>query len=166
MPAARDRLSQMIARLSTQRACLSFARSVLENVPGVVLEIGLGKGRTFDYLRSLFPDREIYAFDRSVHCPDDVRPDPEHLILGEFRTTLRQQGSRMGRVAALAHADIGSSDADRDAALCRDVAPLIGALVRNGGMVICDREMPAPAWEIIPRPTGAGDWPYFIYRLS
>lgn len=160
-----DRLSQMIARLSTQRACLDFARSTIATLPGPVLEIGLGKGRTFDYLKSLFPDREIFAFDRSVHCPDAVRPDPDHLVLGDFRTTLRQQAERLGRTAALAHADIGSANRVRDDELSRTVTPLIGALVKSRGLVVTDRAMRDPRWEVVPLPPGAGEWPYFIYRM-
>jgi hypothetical protein len=33
----------------------------LEGVPGCIFELGLGSGRTFDHLRQLFPDREIFA---------------------------------------------------------------------------------------------------------
>ena len=43
-------------------------------LPGHVLEVGLGKGRTYDRLRTLFPQRAIYAFDRELHCPARLRP--------------------------------------------------------------------------------------------
>jgi hypothetical protein len=156
----------MIARLGTQRACLNFARGAIENCRGTILEIGLGKGRTYDYLRSVFPQREIFAFDRILHCPADVRPDPRHLILGDFRTTLREAARRMGRNAALVHADIGSDDAGRDAALATPIAPLIDELVAPGGLIIGDREMHMPNWGALPLPQDAEGWRYYIYRVG
>ncbi len=166
MSAQTDRLSRMIARLSTQRACLSFASAEIEIVQGTVVEIGLGKGRTYDYLRRVFPQREIFAFDNIVHCPADVQPDAHHLILGDFRTTLREAAVRLGRGAALVHADIGSDDADRDAVLATAIAPLIDALVTPGGLIIGDREMHLPNWNALPLPQDAAGWPYYVYRAG
>ncbi len=163
---SQDRLSRMIVRLCTQRACLRFAGESVADCPGVILEIGLGKGRTYDFLRRQFPEREIFAFDRILHCPDDVRPDPDRLILGDFLKTLPEQFERMGRTAALAHADIGSDDTKRDARLAAAIAPLIHRLVRPQGLVVTDRAMSMPKWFSLPLPPDAGDWPYYIYRVD
>lgn len=156
----------MIARLCTQRACLRFAGAVVSVRPGSILEIGLGKGRTYDFLRAQFPQREIFAFDRILHCPEDVRPEPDHLILGDFLATLPAFTERMGRTAALAHADIGSGDPSRDAALAAEIAPLIDRLVQRHGLVLTDRAMSMPEWVSLPLPPGAGDWPYYIYKVG
>lgn len=163
---SQDLLSRMIARLRAQRACLRFAGSAIAELPGPILEIGLGKGRTYDFLRTQFPDRKIFAFDRSVHCADEVRPDADHLVLGEFLVTLRAHAARMGRSAALAHADIGSGDAERDAELAAAIAPLIHGLVRDQALVLTDRSMSMPEWVSQPLPPDAGDWPYYIYRVG
>jgi hypothetical protein len=156
----------MIARLRTQRACLRFAGMIVASRSGVILEIGLGKGRSYDFLRKHLPQREIFAFDRTVHCADEVRPDSEHLILGDFLTTLPAFRERMGRRAVLAHADIGSGDAASDARLAAAVAPLIDALVQPQGLILTDRAMSMPDWVSLPLPAGAGDWPYYIYRAG
>lgn len=163
---SQDRLSRMIARLSAQRACLRFAGGAVDDLAGDILEIGLGKGRTYDFLRAQFPKRNIFAFDRIVHCPDDVRPDPEHLILGDFLTTLSEHAHVAGRAAALAHADIGSDAPERDARLAAAIAPLIDALVLPRGLVLTDRSMSMPNWISLPPPPDAGDWPYYIYRVE
>ena len=160
-----DRLSRMIERLVTQRACIDHAVAEIDRAPGVILEIGLGKGRTYDRLRTLMPRREIFAFDRLVHCPEEVRPDRAHLFLGDFRETLDAACRRLGaHCAALVHADVGSEDRGADASLAAEIAPLIDRLLRYGGLVLSDREMPFGSWEARPRPPGAGDWPYFLYR--
>ncbi len=166
MTKSEDRLSRMISRLCTQRACLRFAGAAVAECSGAILEIGLGKGRTYDFLRKQFPRREVFAFDRVLHCADEVRPDPDHLILGEFLTTLPAHRERMGRTAALAHADIGSDDPARDARLAAAIAPLIDQLVQRQGLVLSDCAMSTPEWVSLPLPPGAGDWPYYIYQVG
>ena len=156
----------MIARLVAQRACLDHAASVLADTPGFVLEVGLGKGRTYDHLRTLFPDREIYVFDRDVHAPAEVMPDEARLSLGDFRVTLPAAFKRLGRGAVLAHADIGTSKREHDAVLAAEIAPALAELVRPGGWVITDRAMERPGWSRRPLPDGAGEWAYFIYRVE
>ena len=61
-----SRLDSFIRRLQAQRACLNEAVAQIRGVEGFVLELGLGNGRTFDHLREICPDREIYVFDRDT----------------------------------------------------------------------------------------------------
>ena len=83
-----SRLERMIARLTTQRALLDGVAAQVAGVDGSILEIGLGKGRTYSHLRGLFPDREIWAFDFEVHAPAHSRPDESRILLGDFRDSL------------------------------------------------------------------------------
>ena len=82
-----DALSRMRERLTSQAACLAAAIERIGAIPGLVLEIGLGKGRTYDFLRSRLATREIFAFDRDLHAPAALHPDPAHMVRGEFRTS-------------------------------------------------------------------------------
>jgi hypothetical protein len=161
-----DRLERMIERLVTQRACLDYAAQFIADIPGVILEVGLGKGRTFDHLRRLFPERELYAFDRDVHAPADVVPDGRYLVLGDFRQTLAAASTRLGHSAALIHADIGSEDSARDRALAAAIAPLVVRLLRPGALVVTDRELAAAALVVQSLPPAVGRFPYFIYRAA
>ena len=161
-----SRLDRMIERLLTQRACLRFAADAIEGLPGPVLELGLGKGRTYDYLRQARPDREIIAFDREIHAPPDCVPDAAHLVLGEFISTLPAFAKRPGPPAALVHADIGSEKPERDRRLAAAVAPLITALSQTGTIVITDRAMADEGWHSLPLPNDAGRWDYYIYRVG
>lgn len=166
-----SRLERMIARLLTQRACIGEAARLIGDLGGPVLEIGLGKGRTYSHLRATLPDREIFAFDRDVHAPPDSVPDVDHLLLGDFRDTLSDALHRIGRRAALAHADIGTEDRRADEALAQLIAHRLVTLVAPGGVVLTDREMrvgglsalPLPE---VPLPQGIGPWTYFMYRLT
>jgi len=158
-------LDRMISRLITQRACLDFACEQLRDVAGAVLEVGLGKARTFDHIRERFEGRALFAFDFEVHAPKRLVPQEDTLFLGDFRETLRRAETELGRSAALVHADIGSRDRAADAVLAAEIAPLIGQLLVPGGMVITDREMSGEGWDPLAQPEGAsGDWPYFMYR--
>jgi hypothetical protein len=51
-----SRLDSLIRRIRAQRACLNRAADLIKGVPGPVLELGLGNGRTYDHLRELMPD--------------------------------------------------------------------------------------------------------------
>ena len=83
-----SRLDSAIRRLQAQRACLDTAAGMITGMPGVVLELGLGNGRTFDHLRSRLPERDIYVFDRQVAAHPDCIPRDDHLFLGDLAETL------------------------------------------------------------------------------
>ncbi len=59
-----SRLDSFIRRMLAQRACLNWAAEAVAGIAGPVLELGLGNGRTYDHLRELLPEREIYVFER------------------------------------------------------------------------------------------------------
>jgi len=162
----RSRLERMIERLVTQRACIDFAIDRIGSIHGPVLEVGLGKGRTYDYIRRRLPNREIFAFDKEVHAPNDCIPDSDHLIVGDFRETLANFKTSTHVPVALVHADFGSEDADRDRRLASALAPLLATLVQPGAMILADRVMQAPGWSSLPLPDSAGAWSYFIYCVS
>lgn len=159
-------LDRMIDRLTTQRACLAHGAALVAGLPGPVLELGLGKGRTYDHLRHLLPDREIFVFDRDLHAPAAYMPDPDHLILGELTVTLRTAAARLGGPAALAHADIGTSDRAADGPLAARVGEGLARRMRPGGIVLSDRDLAVPGWRALELPTDAGTWPYFMWRVG
>ncbi len=161
-----DALSRMLARLQTQKACLDYAAQQVATLPGHVLEVGLGKGRSYDRLRTLFPQRAIYAFDREVHCPLRLRPPAARLFLGDFRTSLPAAFERLGRSAALAHVDLGTDDFARDCALAAEIAPLLDRLLCPNAMVLCDRPMDGPGWSAMPHPAADAAFPYYLYRTA
>jgi hypothetical protein len=172
-----SRLDRMLARLLTQRACLNHAATLIESLPGVVLELGLGKGRTWSHLCALFPRRDIHAFDHGLHAPEDLTPPEGHLILGDLHDTLPAAMQRFGGNVALIHADIGTADGEGElGASDRELARMVGAaaadLVTTGGVLLGDREMcaeDAAAFERLPTPDadlpdGIAPWPYYLCR--
>ncbi len=159
-----SRLDVNIARLLAQRACLDALAADIADVPGPVVELGLGNGRTFDHLREKLPDREIFVFERQPAPHPDCWPEPGHLIEGDFVDTLPEARARLPGPAALVHADVGTADPDRNARLARWLAGVVPAFVRPGGVVGCDQALDDP--RLAPRPLPAEVAPglYHLYR--
>jgi S-adenosyl-L-methionine methyltransferase len=159
-----SRLDSFIRRLQAQRACLDHAADLIRDLPGPVLELGLGNGRTFDHLRQRLPDRVLFAFDRQLAAHPDCIPPPGHLLLGELNETLPQMFGRIGGTAALLHADLGSGDAAANRRLAVTIAPLIEPLAAPGGIVLSDQELAAPRLRPAALPADVPPGRYFLYR--
>jgi predicted O-methyltransferase YrrM len=150
-----SRLDTFIARLEAQRACLDHAARLIAGLPGNVLEFGLGNGRTYDHLREKLRDRDIYVFERQVTAHPDCIPPASRLFLGEFLETLPRAVARLGRAAtALAHLDIGASDAAASRRLAAAMMPLVLQLLRPGGILVSDQPVAGPALDPLPLPAG------------
>ena len=158
-------LDRMIARLTAQRTALRWALDRLEGTPGMILEVGLGKGRTYDFLRRSAAPRDILVFDRDLHVGPGLVPEEDRLFLGDFRDTLPGAATLFGPCARLAHADFGSPDRKHDARQAEWLGPLIAPLMRPGGLVVSDRVFAVPGWERQELPD-LGDWPYFAWRVG
>ena len=159
-----SRLDSVIRRLLAQRACLDHAVAMIGGRPGPLLEVGLGHGRTYDYLRTVCPGRDIYVFERRVAPGAEAVPPPDRLILGDIRETLPAFGTRRPRAAALLHSDIGNGDARRNARLADLLAARLPALMRPGGIVLSDQELACDGVERLAPPTGVSADRYFLYR--
>jgi len=158
-------LEDLIRRFTAQRLVLEHAVALTAELDGIVAELGLGKGRTFDHLRERLPGRAIYAFDRELSCEPHLAPRPEHRVFGELRETLPPFCDRFAGRAALVHSDLGTRDPARDRRLVEFVARELERLVRPGAVVASDRPMPGPGWPALPLPGGA-EWPYYLYRVA
>ncbi|MFI4988306.1 MAG: class I SAM-dependent methyltransferase, partial [Alphaproteobacteria bacterium] len=147
-----SRLDSFIRRLLAQRACIDEAAALIAAVPGPLLELGLGNGRTYDHLRERFPGRDIFVFDRELAAHPSSRPDLAHFIEGDFRATLPAALPRIRGKAALAHCDVGSHSREASRALAAAIAPLLAPLMAEGGIVLGDQPMPYPSWRELPLP--------------
>lgn len=154
----------MILRLEAQRACLNWARTAVADLPGPIVELGLGNGRTYDHLRSLFPDRHIFVLERQPAPHPACMPDAQHLIVGDLRDTLPGLLAMIGSPAAFVHSDIGTADAARNARIAAWLAEALPPLVAPGGLVASDQKLDSDALERLPLPGGLPVDRYFLYR--
>ncbi len=161
-----SRLDSFIRRVSAQRDCLNLAADLIRDIPGPVIELGLGNGRTYDHLRELFPDREIFVFDRRVAAHPDCIPDDDHMLLGDITETLPAAGRIIGAPVALAHCDMGTGEKDSNAKLAAFIAPAVSALMAPGGIVLSDQEYNVDGWTALPLPDGVRPGRYFINKVG
>lgn len=159
-----SRLDSFIRRLEAQRACLDWACEIVADIPGIVLELGLGNGRTYDHLRArLSAARGLYAFDRRLAAHPDCAPPTGRLVLGELHQTLPcfQAGP-----VALVHADLGTGEAEPTAALALWLGPVLAPLMTAGGIVLSDQALADPRLLPLQLPLGISVGRYWAYRRS
>ncbi|MDG4882689.1 class I SAM-dependent methyltransferase [Mesorhizobium sp. WSM4884] len=155
------RLENFISRMTAQRDILDHVCVEVAKMEGLVLELGLGNGRTFHHLRERLPGRRIVAFDREVGAHASSIPEAENLVLGEIRETARRF---IGIDAALVHADIGTGYDDRDAVTATWLPDLIAGLLRVGGFAVSGTPLDHPQLQRLPAPTSEPAYRYFLCR--
>ncbi len=158
-----SRLDSFLRRLTAQRDCLDLAAAMIAGLDGVVVELGLGNGRTYDHLRQILPGREIFVFDRHVAAHPDCVPDAGHMIVGDLLDTL-PAAVRLRRRAVLAHCDIGSGDAEATTRLAAAIGPALAPLMRPGAIVLADQPMGMVGWRALDLPPGVAPGRYFMWR--
>ena len=160
-----SRLEEFTNRFLSQAAAINEAAEHLTDVPGVIIELGLGKGRTFDHLRERFPDREIYVFDRELSCEQEYAPPHKYRVFGDIRKTLPSFCNRFHGQVAFAHSDIGTKDRQKDAPLTQFVvSQLTQLLTLEGALLASDRPMEAEQWHELPLLPEFKVWRYHMYR--
>ena len=158
------RLDSAIRRLTAQRDLLNWASTVVAPT-GLVLEIGLGNGRTYDHLRARMPGREIFVFERSPAAHPDCIPPDDRLVVGDIFETLPLFTGRLGAgSAALIHIDIGSGDEEANRSLALRLSPLLEDLLQPGGLLVGDRAFHMPRCRDISADAGVPEGRYFVYR--
>jgi hypothetical protein len=152
--------------LEAQRACLDMAAQAIRSLPGVVFELGLGNGRTYDHLRQCLPERDIFVFEREVRAHPDCIPDDDHLILGDLKATLPSILPRFSEGVALVHSDIGTGDAERNQRLAAWIAATIPGFLIPGAWIVADQALNTP--NLVPQalPEGIASDRYFVYRKA
>jgi hypothetical protein len=158
------RLEKLLFRLEAQHVCLEWAFREIADRPGIVFEMGLGQGRTYDHLRTHLTDREIYVFDRVVDSYEDCKPPADRMVLGEISETLDDAVSRFGGQVVLAHADLGSHENTHNIEMSAKLSRHLPPVLAPGAIVLSDLPLELPGTRALPLPAGARKGRYFLYR--
>ncbi len=161
-----SRLEKLYFRLEAQHACLAWAFAELESRPGVVFELGLGHGRSFDHLRMHLPGRDIYVFDREAGSYPDCTPDPQHLILGDLDATLPAAAKRFAGQVVLAHSDVGSFEASHNRMMSELVSVTCRRALAQDAIILSDLPLFDPGCRGAAASAGARAERYYLYRFS
>ncbi len=159
-----SRLDTAIRRLEGGRDCINLAVELIDGRGGLVFDLGLGNGRTYDHLRELLPRHEIYVFENDVRAHPDSTPDPDHLLIGDIRQTLPAAVARFGPGAVLIHCDIGGPDRPANDDLASFVGAQMPGLVAPGGYAMASRDIGWQGAEPVKLPPTLDPGDYFIYR--
>lgn len=156
----------MIERLQAQRACIDWAAAHLAAAqPPVVLELGLGSGRTYDHLRQSLPGARILVFDLAVNAHPACVPPDEDLVLGDVTRTLPALRPELAGRVGLVHADIGTADHELNQRIAASLAPLMATLLQADGLLLSNRqELGAIGLRALPMPDGAAVGHCFLFR--
>ena len=161
-----SRLDSFIRRMQAQRDCLNHMAPLVHALPGPILEIGLGNGRTYDHLRELFPGRAIHVFEREVRAHPDCVPPDALLFLGDARETTTTACGQLEGAAALIHSDLGTGDRAANSELGHWLGPALDRLLAPGGYVVANQPLEVARWVRLPEPEGVPRNRYFLYRAT
>ncbi len=161
-----SRLDSHIRQKIAQRDSINLAAEWLGEAAGLIVEFGLGNGRSYSHLKERFAGREIFCFDRRNVSHPLSCPPASHLFLGEFSDFLADPAlhRRFAGSVILVHLDIGTEDAVKPEAL----VGRIQAWLRPGAVVLSDQALRLePAW-LLERidTTGQVEYAerYYVYR--
>jgi hypothetical protein len=159
-----SRLDTFIQRLEAQRVLLDWAVAEIGSRDGLVLELGLGNGRTYDHMRELMPTRKIFVFDREARAHPASMPPPEMLVIGEMQQTLPSFTAKHGRSAVLIHADATTGRPEVDRVRLAWLPAAIAALASPDGIVLSDAALEDSLLGALPLPPDVLVGRYFAYR--
>lgn len=166
-----SRLDSHIRQKIAQRDSIDLAARWLAGRTGLIVEFGLGTGRSYSHLAWRFPGREIFCFDRRDATHPRSCPPSDHLILGEFVATLadpRLHARFAGRVMLL-HLDVGSGG-PQDEILPEWLVEQTHEWLAPGAVVLSDQDLTlAPAWRLARVDTGGAvehAHRYYVYRRA
>ena len=140
-------LDSHIRQKIAQRDAINLAARWLADRDGLIVEFGLGNGRSYSHLVERFPGREVFCFDRRDAAHPRSRPPADHFYPGEFAEMLadrRVHARFAGRVIFL-HVDVGCGGPEDDVLPELIVERTHGWLV-PGAVVLSDQDLTlAPA---------------------
>ncbi len=133
-------------------------------MPGVVFEIGLGLGRTFNHMRHHMPERDMFAFDRAMNAYPDCTPQAHELVIGEMAQTLPEMAAKFPGQVVLAHSDVGSFDREGNKVMAALVSANLPACLAPGAIVMSDLPLDIAGTQSVALPGGAREGRYYLYR--
>jgi len=147
-----SRLDSHIRQKIAQRDAIDLAARWLANRDGLIVEVGLGTGRSYSHLAERFPDREIFCFDRRDVAHPRSRPPADHFYIGELAEVLVDPALHRrfaGRVLLL-HLDLGSGGPE-DETVPEFVVERTRDWLAPGAVVLSDQDLALlPAWGLEP----------------
>ena len=156
-----SRLDSMLRRLSAQRDGLNWAAESVSGIPGDVLDLGLGNGRTYDHLREILPDRRIWVIDRVLQCHPSCVPPEADFLEGEAEPMLDRLATKNAPIV-LAHYDLGFGVKEKDVSEAAKLSPILAKVMAPGGLIVSGQ--PLVGFTEVDGPDTIAPGRYLFYR--
>lgn len=156
-----SRLDSNIRRLMAQRDGIAWAAEEIRALPGAILEVGLGNGRTYDHIRETLPERDIWVIDRAPSPHPKSKPPDDRLLVMDAEDAFERL-KEMGVSVAFAHYDIGIGVPTLDHPIAERLSPGLAALLAPGAAVMANN--PLHGLERVDGPSTVARDRYYFYR--
>ncbi len=156
------KIEKFARRLPVQLEYINQAIEETKDMDGTILELGLGGGRTLEYLEKK-TSSPILVFEKSTHSTLKNNRTTTQLVRGDFFTTIPQTCEEMNVDVRMIHADIGTSDYIGDISRFDPLCKIFTKIVPTGGVVICDRPLNFPSFKLLANAHESG-WPYYLWK--
>lgn len=162
---AQDRLSQMKSRATAQLAILDRVETELRKTSeNHIWEVGYGGGRTYDRLRTVFPDTPITVFDNRPDGRERVQNDGNQFFEGDAFDLLPKSAAQAPGTVTFMHADIGTPSFDNDILRVGNLGNAAQTALAKGALVASDRPIAPDGWTLIGNAL-EHNWSYFLWRV-
>ena len=156
-----SRLESMRRRLTAQIDGLNWALDQVADIPGDMLELGLGNGRTYDHMREYGDDRRIWVIDRQLNCHPSCVPPEDSYLEGEADAMMQALADRGAKIA-LAHYELGIGIRDQDEKEAEKLSEYLVPLIAPGGLIVS--QQPIVGIPEIDGPDTIAEGRYLFYR--
>ena len=156
------RLERFARRFPIQIDFLGRALALTEDVAGSVWEIGLGGGRTLEYLETrtekpitVFEIDDVVEFSPMRSGTTLVKSD----LIADLPNIVRQHRNSV----AFVHVDIGTTDYVDDLGRLAALGEQLGEVLNKGGVIVSDRPVAFSGLKLIASSHQAG-WPCYMWQ--
>ena len=163
-----SRLDRFIARVAAQKFHLEHACAEVKArwrpTDGIIVELGLGNGRTYHHLCEHLPGYRIVVFDRGGDTHPENVPPAADLVIGEIQQTAARFARDFGAQALMLHTDILTPDTAFNRTIEAWLPDAVVPLMRPGAIVVTSLRL-AHAGLVPEHPPGTPPkYEYFLYR--
>ncbi|MGL1932596.1 MAG: hypothetical protein OCC45_12695 [Desulfotalea sp.] len=158
------RIERLARRLPIQIDLISQAIEETNKLDGIILELGLGEGRTLEYLENN-TSSPIIVFEIDDNAKMNNVRKTTKLVKGDIFETLPKMLGTLSQGVRIAHVDIGTTDYSDDIDRISPLQRILESVVNVGGFIVCDRPIDFPSFELLSNTHSSG-WPYYLWRKT
>lgn len=156
------RIERLARRLPIQIEFIDRALDEVNEISGDIWELGLGEGRTLEYIESKTSSPiTVFEIDEKSGLSDNKKST--RLVTGDIFTTIPRIYKNLPSPVKLVHADIGTTDYLDDLSRVAPLTDLLTPIVVNKGIILCDRPVVFPNFELLFHAHDRG-WPYYLWK--